>query len=474
MTKYPRVCIAAGWSGAGKTTFSCGLLKALIGRGIRPAAFKCGPDFIDPMFHREVLGAHSSNLDLFLLDETAAKTLVRENMDGKDMAVMEGVMGFYDGIGGAAARASTWHIASVTKTPVILVEDCAASGMTAVSRIKGMTAFREPSMIAGAVINNCGETLFRDLKSAIENETFLKVYGFLPRMKEYRIESRHLGLVTAAEIEDLREIIAGIAARIESTVDVEGIIELGNRAPGIDLEETGIGNCAGENSPPSLCGGVCGAKSGTKAESCCRVAIARDKVFCFYYEDALNQLRRTGAELVFFSPLYDRRLPADIKGLYFGGGYPELYAETLSENTEMLRNIRAAVERGTPTIAECGGFMYLHEELMDKTGASYKMCGVLPGTCRPSPGLVHFGYAEYTALADNLLCRAGESLRGHEFHYWVSDNPGGSFRAKKPRGDGEWSSIIATDTLFAGFPHFHWYAYPGMLERFLRSCENHG
>ena len=457
--KIPRICIAAGWSGAGKTTFCCGFLKALINRGMRPAAFKCGPDYIDPLFHREVLGAHSSNLDLFLLDETALAALLRENMAGKDIAVMEGVMGFYDGIGGASTGASTWHIASVTRTPVILVEDCAASSLTSVARIKGMAGFREPSMIAGVVLNNCGETLFAELKDVIEKETALKVYGFLPRMKDCRIESRHLGLVTPAEIESLREKIDGIAARIEKSVDVDGIIELASREPEIETEtgrqETAAIARNGEmarNAPPP--GSI-------------RVAVARDRAFCFYYEDALNLLRRMGADIVFFSPLYDRRLPQNIHGIYLGGGYPELYGHALAENTAMLDDMRAAVKGGTPTIAECGGFMYLHETLVDKAGTRHKMCGVLPGACRPSPALVRFGYAEYTALADNLLCKAGETLRGHEFHYWESDYPGENFRARKPSGGGEWAAITATETLFAGFPHFHWYAYPALLERFL-------
>jgi cobyrinic acid a,c-diamide synthase len=445
----PRICITAGASGSGKTTFTCGLLGALIHRGLKPVSFKCGPDYIDPMFHREAIGAPSSNLDLFFFDEETMKRLILKNARDRDIAVLEGVMGFYDGQGGASTIGSTWHIADATETPTLLVENCAAVSITAAARIKGMTIFKEPSHIKAVALNNCGKALYNEIKNVIQGETGIAVLGHIPHLKECVIESRRLGLVTAAEIGDLKKKLDTLARAIEENIDLDALLATAASAPPLTTEK--------DISPlPAF-----------RSGSALRIGVARDRAFCFYYPDNLRLLEELGAELVEFSPLEDRHLPADLKGLYLGGGYPELYGKTLSENTTMLADIRHAVSSGMPCIAECGGFMYLHETLTDADGDTYPMAAVIPGDCRKTDHLVRFGYASYTAAKDNLLCPAGGVIRGHEFHYWESDNPGNSFTACKPVSGKMWPCIEATETLCAGYPHFHFYSNPGAALRFL-------
>jgi cobyrinic acid a,c-diamide synthase len=447
--------VAAGSSGSGKTSFTCGLLKALRRRGLKPAAFKCGPDFIDPMFHRAVTGTPSSNLDLFLLDENTTRRLLAENSRGRDIAVMEGVMGLYDGLSGASDEASTWHIARATETPVILLEDCGKSSLTAAARIKGLVSFREPAQvrgrIRGVVLNRTGEKLCRELRPIIEGETGVPVLGFLPPLRDCAIESRHLGLVTAEEIPGLEEKIEKIAAALEASVDIDALLNIARSAPPLDAPEQ-----AAFPARPFNRGSL-------------RIGVARDRAFCFYYEDGLELLRRLGAELIPFSPMADPALPPDLSGLYLGGGYPELHAKALAHNAAMRGSVREALAAGLPCIAECGGFMYLHQSLDDQEGAAWPMAGVLPGGCKKTSRLVRFGYAIYTARKDNLLCRAGETLRGHEFHYWESDDPGGAFLARK-RSGAEWPAVVAAENLFAGFPHFHFCSNPAAAERFLEQC----
>lgn len=448
----PRICVSAGSSGSGKTTFTCGLLRALIRRNLVPAAFKCGPDYIDPMFHREVTGVHSAALDLFLCNKETVNRLLYENACGdtpKDIAVLEGAMGFYDGLGGTTAKASTWDIARATGTPVILVEDCRSLSVSLAARIKGLVSFREPGLIRGVALNRISPRRYPGMRSLIEEETGVPVIGFLPAEEDWLIPSRHLGLVTAGEIKNIRETIDRIAGVLEQTVDLGAIEAIARSAPPVSIEDE-----------PEI------APVRTRT---IRIGIARDRAFCFYYEDGLRLLKKLGAELVPFSPLEDS-FPPGLDGLILGGGYPELYAPGLSENTRLRRDIQAALLAGMPCIAECGGFMYLHEELIGRDGQGYPMVKVISGSCRPMPRLVRFGYGSYTARQDNLLCAAGDTIPGHEFHYWESDNPGTDFTGCKPVTGETWSCINANDRLFAGFPHIHLYGKPAMARRFLERC----
>ena len=261
-------------------------------------------------------------------------------------------------------------------------------------------------------------------------------------MRECSLESRHLGLVTAGEVSDLEEKLQRLARQAEETIDLDGLLALAAEAPALTFP------------PPSPLPSLGRA----------RIAVARDKAFCFYYEDSLDVLRDMGAELVDFSPLADTALPPDIQGLYLGGGYPELYARQLSENATMRTSIRTALAGGLPCIAECGGFMYLTEAIGD-----FPMVGHLPGKCFDAGRLVRFGYVILTARRDNLLCRAGESIRGHEFHHWDCTDPGDGFLAEKATGR-SWPCAVATDRLYAGYPHFHFRANPAFARRFYETC----
>jgi cobyrinic acid a,c-diamide synthase len=482
--------IAGGGSGSGKTTLSCALLALFARRGLKTSAFKCGPDYIDPMFHRETLNTHSANLDLFMMDEETVRRLLLENSVGRDIALIEGVMGFYDGVGGNTADASSWHLSEASGTPVLFVENCKGRSLTMAAQIKGILEFRRNN-IRAVLLNNTSADFFKTLKPAIEKETGLPVAGFLPYMPECSIESRHLGLVTAAEIENLRGKIERLADGIEKTVDLDTILSIAASAPSINpvtaaalpplmqsaqsvtvmLNRSEAANVSKSVSkavpPPVMKASKMPKRSKTTRRP--RIGVARDKAFCFYYEDSLNLLKKLGAELVDFSPLAGKSLPSGLNALILGGGYPELYAAQLSENKAMLAAIRKAVNAGIPAIAECGGFMYLHRELEGADGKIYSFAGVIDAVCEKKERLVRFGYAEFTANVDNLLRKAGETLRGHEFHYWDSARSGDSFTAVKPVSGKSWRCIITTETLFAGFPHFHFCSAPEAAERFIKN-----
>lgn len=446
----PRIMIAAAGSGSGKTTVTCGLLQAILDRGMKPASFKCGPDYIDPMFHSEVLGVKSRNLDLFFTDGGTAKYLLCKNSREADLAVMEGVMGYYDGLSGKSTDCSSYDLAGKTETPVILVVDCKGMSVSVAAVIKGFLEMRRDHGVKGVILNRIPPMLYEDIKGFIEAELPVEVLGYLPVMTDCRLESRHLGLVTAKEIGNLKEIISRLASQIAVSVDLDRILELAGTAPPIDCRiPISLAGMFGRSRTPG---------SGETHNVPVRIAVAMDKAFCFYYQDNLDLLTELGAELVPFSPLEDDGLPADIQGLILGGGYPELYLEQLSENKAMLESVREAVGSGIPCLAECGGFMYLHQRIRDRDGRSYEMAGVVEGESFPTEKLTRFGYITLTALADNVLCEKGAELKGHEFHYWDSTNTGDGFRAQKPLRKSGWDCIITKGNLWAGYPHIHFYS----------------
>jgi cobyrinic acid a,c-diamide synthase len=436
--------IAATNSGAGKTTITLALLSALQKRGISPVAFKCGPDYIDPMFHRAVLSIPSYNLDLFFTDEPAVCGLLCAHSNNSGVAVIEGVMGYYDGIGGST-RASSYALAKATETPVILVVSVKGASLSTAAVVNGFKEFRKPSMIAGVILNDCSETLYNMLKMPLETETGLKLLGYFPRLKECSIGSRHLGLVTATEIDGLKQKIEMLGTQAEKSIDIDALL-----------------NIAG--SAQLLTGKLPAAGRIVKTRP--RIAIAQDEAFCFYYADNLALLERFGAELVPFSPLHDNTLPARINALYLGGGYPELYAAALSANTTMLENLSTAINHGLPTLAECGGFLYLHETLEDDHGAAHSMAGVFQGHGVKTSRLQRFGYINLVANKDTLLCSSGDTIPAHEFHYWDTTQTGGDCTARKPDGR-EWPCVTANQTIFAGFPHLYFYGNPTFAVSFV-------
>lgn len=438
--------LAAPASGSGKTAVTCALLAAFAKRGLSPCAFKCGPDYIDPMFHCSVLGAESHNLDLFLCGEDRLRTLYKRHLSGHGAAVCEGVMGFYDGVGGSTAKASAWHVADTLKLPVLLVIRPKGSSLTLAAQIKGLCGFRKPSRIRGVFLNDCPPMLFGSLAPMLERETGLPVLGYLPHMEEAVFESRHLGLYTAGEIEGLRQRIDVLAGKLEETTDMERLFKL----------------FAGREQKKVLRPAQVSVKT--------RIAVARDEAFCFTYAETLDVFRDAGAELLEFSPLHDADLPEKIGGLYLPGGYPELYAEGLSENKAMRKVVRTAIRDGLPTVAECGGFLYLGRSLENETGTPWPMAGILPGNGTKKERPVRFGYAHLTARDDSLLFERGERIPVHEFHYWDSDENGESFDAKKPISGRSWVCGFGEKNLYAAFPHLYFWGTPRWGERFVEAA----
>lgn len=440
--------LAAPRSGSGKTTMTCALLMALKRRGCAPCAFKSGPDYIDPMFHRAVLGVESRNLDLFFSAPDTVRTLYARGAAGHGAAVCEGAMGFYDGLGGVSDRASAWHLADTLGLPVLLVVEPKGQSLTLAAELKGLVNFRTPSHIAGILLNNCTARMHALLAPMLEKETGLPVLGFLPKLPEAVIGSRHLGLYTAAEVENLQQKLALLADAAEEHIDWPRLLAL----------------C--EKEPPAL------PVQPEMPPARVRIAVAQDEAFCFTYAETLEAFRDAGAEVVFFSPLRDTALPENIGGLYLPGGYPELHARELSENTSLLREIKQKIKSGLPTAAECGGFLYLGQSLTDAEGQSWPMAGVLPGEAKDAGRLVRFGYAALSADSDSMLFRAGESFPIHEFHHWDSTANGTALAAKKPVGGAAWRCGFVNEHFYAGFPHLYWAGTP-LPQRFAAAAENY-
>lgn len=440
--------LAAPRSGSGKTTMTCALLMALKRRGCPPCAFKSGPDYIDPMFHRAVLGVESRNLDLFFSAPETVRTLYARGAAGHGAAVCEGAMGFYDGLGGVSDRASAWHLADTLDLPVLLVAEPKGQSLTLAAELKGLNSFRTPSHIAGILLNNCTARMHALLAPMLEKETGLPVLGFLPKLPEAVIGSRHLGLYTAAEVENLQQKLALLADAAEEHIDWPRLLAL----------------C--EKEPPAL------PEKAPQPPVRVRIAVAQDEAFCFTYAETLEAFRDAGAEVVFFSPLRDTALPENIGGLYLPGGYPELHARELSGNTLLLREIKQKIESGLPTAAECGGFLYLGQSLTDAEGQSWPMAGVLPGEAKDAGRLVRFGYAALSADSDSMLFRAGESFPIHEFHHWDSTANGTALAAKKPVGGAAWRCGFIGEHFYAGFPHLYWAGTP-LPQRFAAAAENY-
>lgn len=440
----PRVLTAGTGSGCGKTTIVCSILTALKNRGLNAGSFKCGPDYIDPMFHRRVTGTECSNLDLFFFDENTAKFLLAKRGAARDISVIEGVMGFYDGMGMDDPKASSYDVAKVTDTPAVLIVDARGSALSVLATVHGFLDFYDDNTICGVILNRCTKHSYEALAEAMRKRFQGKVrpLGFMPSVPEAAIESRHLGLITAGEIKDLKEKMQMLGRRAEECIDIDGLIEISKAARPLSFDDI---------SPAAFGESV-------------KIAVALDEAFCFYYDDSLDMLREMGAEITYFSPLSDKALPDGIQGIYIGGGYPELYLEKLSSNESMKESIRGALKAGMPCIAECGGFMYLTEEI-----DGYPVVGYIKGKCHNTGKLTRFGYVTLKARRDNMLCRAGEEIRGHEFHYYDCDNNGDSFTAVKQTGR-TWECVAADDRLYAGFPHFSFYSNPAFAENFYKTC----
>ena len=484
-TKAPRIMLAAVSSGSGKTLLTCALLQAMTDCGKRAAAFKCGPDYIDPMFHRKVLGIPSKNLDTFFTDEKTTRSLFLEGAAGKDISILEGVMGLYDGLGGIKEEASSYHLARVTGTPILLVIDAHGMGRSVIPLVAGFLQYDLAHLIQGVLLNRISKQFYEIIKPELEAQLPVRVLGYFPKLERLRLESRHLGLMLPDEVKDLKEQVQLAADTFRSCVNLEEITAIASRANMLEAdagtthsqegrlkEDTGTVLSQGA----SLKAGIrpylsrtdvseAGAAVFPSTSGELRIAVARDEAFCFYYEDNLRLLERCGARLEFFSPLRDENLPEGIHGLLLGGGYPELYAQELSQNRSMRESIRGTIEQGMPSLAECGGFMYLHEAMENPEGKAFLMAGVIEGSCHYTGKLVRFGYISISTDTESFL--GSSVIRGHEFHYYDSTDNGASCTAEKPVSGKIWRCIHAGRDHWWGFPHLYYYSNPEFVRRYL-------
>lgn len=461
--KINRFMIAAPKSGSGKTMITCALLQLLKDSGKNVLSYKCGPDYIDPMFHKKVLGVPSKNLDTFFSDEkTTVQLLLDERADG-DFAVLEGVMGLYDGLGGIYEQGSSYHLAKVTQTPIILVVDANGMGKSVLALIAGFLQYDTHHLIKGVLLNRMSKGYYDIIKPLIEKELSVKVVGYFPEQKDIGLSSRHLGLVMPDELSDIKKQLNETADRLKKTIDMDLFIDIAEDADEIgDSEsadvynEKNIGNCDQNEF------------SQNKAINTVNIAVAMDEAFCFYYEDNLRMLEKCGAQLQYFSPLHDTSLPKDCDAMLLGGGYPELYAKELSKNISMLNAIKKAFRAGMPTVAECGGFMYLHTYIHNQN-CVFDMAGALDGECHFKGKLVRFGYIELAEKYSNFL-PPNEKIKAHEFHYYDSTDNGADCIATKPATGRSYDCVISHDNYWLGFPHLYYLSNPHFAESLVRKA----
>lgn len=446
--------LAGTGSGCGKTTVTLGLLNVMKQRGLRVQPCKVGPDYLDTAWHTAISGTASRNLDSFMLPEPVLNALFREQMQDADIAVIEGVMGLYDGYGTDPDYCSTAAMAKQLGCPVILLVDGKAVSTSIAATVMGFQHFDPTLNIAGVIVNRVNsEPHFQLLKTAIEHYCAVPVLGYVPRVDGVALPERHLGLVTARESVVNQQSWQDFAARLESTLDIDRLLALSH------LQALPPGEWP-ERPAPNAGEGL-------------TLAMADDEAFNFYYPDNVALLARTGVNIVRFSPLHDRELP-DCQMVWLGGGYPELHASALAANTTMLTSLREAHQRGVAIYAECGGLMYLGSLLEDADGVEHRMADILPGRSKMGKRLTRFGYCEAQALQPMLLAAEGDVLRGHEFHYSDFSPETPAVLACRKVRDGQtaqaWSGGWRTGNTFASYLHVHFAQRPLMLNHWLNAA----
>lgn len=443
----PRLLLAAAHSGSGKTMLTMGLLAALKRRGIVLTSYKSGPDYIDPMFHSQVLGIPSRNLDGYFYDpQTLRMLFARAAAPKGGLSLIEGAMGYYDGAGLCSLHGSAYELAQTLEAPVVLVVDAAGMSLSAAALLQGFLTYQTPSGIAGVIFNRMSAAVYEAIRPQVQ-ALGVTVCGYLPRLSDMELVSRHLGLVTPQELCEMQAYTTRLADALEQTVDVDALLRIAAAAPPVQWQEKVL----------------------PKLSAPLTVSVARDAAFCFCYEDNLDYLKAIGARVQFFSPLADDGLPPDTQVLLLCGGYPELYAAQLAENERMRESIRQAYASGVYVLAECGGFLYLLEQLEDMDGNAHPMCGCLAGRGYRTKRLQRFGYVELTPAA------GGTPVRGHEFHYFDTTNNGADMVAKKPYRQMQWACMHVSEHELSGFAHLSYYSSPSFLyerlERYVQTIQ---
>ena len=448
------VIITGVSSGSGKTTFAIGLMRALKNRGYRVAAFKSGPDYIDPMFHRLAVRGNSYNLPMWMLEDETIHGLYQKRSNNVDISVVEGVMGYFDGHDVTSLHGSTAHLAKTIHTPVIVVLDASSMSLTSAAMVQGLVDFDKPSMIKGVIFNHIkSEHHFELLKRAIQLHTQVKCYGYLKPNKEIILESRHLGLVQASEVDYLEEKIENMAKWVSDTVDVEAIFEdFNNAKSGVEGVSEVLKNF---RTDLDIC------------EQPLHIGIAKDDAFSFYYDENISLLNEIGINLVPFSPMRDMALPEGLDGLYIGGGYPELYADVLEANASMRSSVLAFASKGKPIYAECGGLMYLMSTLVSLDGKTYNMTGVFQGNALMTESLQRFGHVEAEldctkySKSDKLSSVAMPSkivYRGHEFHHSKIEGCDAEQLISIRKNQRNWTCGYSVHRVLATYVHNHFYS----------------
>ena len=446
--------LAGTRSGVGKTTIATGIMGALARRGLRVQPFKCGPDYIDPSYHLMACGVPSRNLDTWLLSHDTALELFGRAAQAADVAVVEGVMGLYDGHANLTEQGSTAEVAKLLRAPVILIASAARVARSVAAEVLGFQKFDPSVNIAGVILNGVGSPRHLEFcKPPIEDATGLPVLGYMPRRDDLRVPERHLGLIPTVEGVVVEEWFDSLIEQIEETIDLDHLLKISGQA-----ETPSVASSAFPSEPQP-----------TRT----RIAVAQDKAFNFYYQDSLDLLEAWGAELVPFSPLDDEALPDSVGGVYIGGGFPELFARELAANEGMKQSVRDAHIHRRRIYAECGGLMYLGESLTDFDGEAHRMVGLIPARSSMSKGRLTLGYREVEALADGALLARGNRVRGHEFHWSVADSPASekqaaySVRSQDGRIEG-----FRNGSLWASYIHVHMGSCPEMARRFVAECTN--
>jgi cobyrinic acid a,c-diamide synthase len=454
----PRIVIAGACSGVGKTTISVGLMSALRETGFKVQAFKVGPDYIDPSYHRAVTGRPSGNLDAWMVPQDQIIELFKRATLAVDVAIIEGVMGLYDGLSGLDETGSTAQIAKILRCPVILVIDAYQMARTAAAVALGCKNFDEKVNISGIILNRVGGTAHAMwCKQAIENVTGIPVIGSLPVNEEIELPERHLGLIPTPEKEPIERFFSKIANFVRNNTDVDAVIKIAKSAPEI----------------PEVKHSIYPAKKHPKSVA---IGVAFDEAFNFYYSGNLDLLEAYGAEIKWFSPIHEKVLPADVDGLYIGGGFPEMLSKELEANDDLQRIIKKAADNGMPIYAECGGLMYLTDSILDFNGKSFRMAGVLHAkTIMAKKVLLNYALADVTR--DNPLSKAGNHLKGHEFHSSkIIDVPVDAefaYTLRKGKGiDGKHDAWLQQNVL-ASYMHVHFAQDPEIAQNFIASCKSY-
>lgn len=452
-----RLVIAATGSGVGKTTVTIALMAAFRNMGFQVQGFKCGPDYIDPTYHTAVTGRQSRNLDSWMLSSETVKEIYLHGSHGADLSIIEGVMGFYDGKNPATNEGSTAEISMLTSSPVVLVVNCQSMARSAAAIVKGFQTFDEGVNIVGVIANRVGsENHYKIVKTAIEQECGIPVVGYFQREAGIEIPERHLGLVPSIERGELTPLFDLLGSMAAKTIDLNLLLQLSKAQP---IETAS--NVLRQQGEPSL----------NQPVKKVKIAVAKDAAFHFYYPENLELLEAYGAECVYFSPLAGERVPGDADGLYIGGGFPEEFAERLAADEAVKQSVREFITSGKPTLAECGGYMYLTDAIVRTDGSSYPMVGVVPGHVRMQTKFAALGYREVKGSAGNFLLGDGQQARGHEFHYstYTNEQPvQHAFTTKGMRGEKTEGCVIGN--LVAGYTHIHFASAPEIVERWIGKC----